>query len=175
MLVAPYRQDSSERRETGDVHQGPGSFQYGSVGSIGRSGQIEELMFREARTELDCVLAHLIAFDAFFEKISLAAVPGWQFLKRTRQFSAGPEGQFDQKGNAIVSRDVEVQLERAAVLDHGHLLIERLDIAHLAVREIQLAPKNGSRARELMRNRPADSESCWATVDSRGHRSAGAE
>src|SRR5262245_29872758 len=98
-------------------------------------------MFGPSRAEFDNVVANPVSADAFLEKVSLVVVPPHNLLTRAGKFPSGTEDQFYGVGHPIMARNLEMQLENALLLHDGDLLIERLDVAHLPVREVQLAPE----------------------------------
>src|SRR5690242_15659062 len=98
-------------------------------------------MFRLPRTKLDDVVTNLVAARTFFQKVDLRIVSGRHFLKRSNQLAARAKTQLDKKWDMIVSGNVEAQLDRALILDDSDLLVERLNVAHSSIWEIQFAPE----------------------------------
>src|SRR5688572_12694818 len=62
-------------------------------------------------------------------------------LNSASERTARPERKLHRVWNTVMTSDLEVQFERALLLDHCNLLVQGLDIAHLPTREIELAPE----------------------------------
>src|ERR1051326_2766568 len=94
-------------------------------------------MVRLSRTKLDNVVTNPVSARAFFQKVDLRIVSSRHFLKRSGQIAAWAKTQLDEKRDTIMSGDVEAQVEDALILDDGHLLVQRLNVAHSPIWEIQ--------------------------------------
>ena len=131
---------------TGDIDAVACRPQDSSVRLVSVSGKVDDLVVRLPRAELDDIVSYSVGAHALLQKKSLflgASITHAHraLLQSAAKLSARTKCEFYRIGNAIVTCDVDVQLEASRLFHHRNLLVQHLHIAHLPVWEIQLAPE----------------------------------